>query len=56
VTCERCAERPAKSPALRLCEVCLYAEQLGAEKAAEQLAAAAAAKARRRTTRAKVKR
>lgn len=41
-TCQRCGERPATSAATCLCEVCLYAEVAGKEKAAEQAALAEA--------------
>lgn len=38
--CSICGFRPAVSMATLKCEVCLYAEQFGAEKAATQAAAA----------------
>lgn len=46
--CERCRARYAVSSATRLCEVCLYAEQFGVQKAAEQEAKAAQELARRK--------
>lgn len=43
--CQRCGDRYTRPGGVGLCEVCLYAESMGDEKAREQTAAAEAERA-----------
>ena len=54
-TCTVCGRRPATSYSTQKCEVCMYAEIAGAEKAAAQAAAAASDKENRKRPKTKAR-